>query len=118
MIAEMIIGVAEHDVESHSAKEFSEILSYIGATVKNEIYDVQITIACATAGSVIKAKQRHGGSEMNATAILRSVKAFGEQQVAVFGNPDGACLCHMDACLGCEMMREVLNEFRVLQILF
>ena len=55
---------------------------------------------------------------MNATAILRSVKAFGEQQVAVFGNPDGAGLCQINASLGCEMMREVLNEFRVLQILF
>ena len=55
---------------------------------------------------------------MNATAILCSVKAFGEQQVAVFGNPDGAGLCHMDASLGCEMMREVLNEFRIFQVLF
>ena len=52
MIAEVVIGVAEHDVECHSAIEFPEILPYISTTTKDEIYDVQITIACAIASSV------------------------------------------------------------------
>ena len=84
MIAEMVIGVAEHDVESHSAIEFPKILPHIGATVKNEIYDVQITIACTAAGSIVKTKQRHSGGEMNATAFLCPVETLGEQQIAVF----------------------------------
>ena len=57
MIAEVVIGVAEHNVESHSAIEFPEILPYICAAVQNEIYDVQITIASAAIGPIIKAKQ-------------------------------------------------------------
>ena len=84
MIAKVVIGVAEHDVESRSTIEFSEILPYVGATAKNEIYDIQITITCTAAGSVIQPQQRHSRSEMNAAAILCPVETFGEQQVAVF----------------------------------
>ena len=57
MIAEVVVGVAEHDVECHSAIEFPEILPYISTTAKDEIHDVQIAIARATACTIIKTKQ-------------------------------------------------------------
>ena len=57
MIAEVVVGVAEHNVERYSAIEFPEILPYIGATVQDEIYDVQIAIASAASGTIIKTQQ-------------------------------------------------------------
>ena len=53
----MVISIAKHDVKCHSAIEFSEILPYICASLKDKVYNIQITIACAAASSIIKAKQ-------------------------------------------------------------
>ena len=78
MIAEVVVGVAEHDIEGHSAIEFPEIMPYIGAASQYKIHDVQIAITCTAACTIIKTKQRHGRSEMYATAILCPVETFGE----------------------------------------
>ena len=63
MVAEVVVGVAEHNVECHSAIEFPEILPYIGATAKNEIYDVQIAIILFISSAVlhpeVAGRERH-----------------------------------------------------------
>ena len=56
MIAEVVVGVAKHDVECHSAIKFSEILAHIGTPTKDEINNVKIAVACAAASSIIKTK--------------------------------------------------------------
>ena len=53
----MVIGIAEHDVECHSAIELTEILTRIGTPTKDEINDVKIAVPCAAASTVIKTKQ-------------------------------------------------------------
>ena len=45
MIAEVVVCVAKHDVECHSAIKFSEILAHIGTPTKDEINNVKIVIA-------------------------------------------------------------------------
>ena len=57
MITEVVICVAEHDVECHSAIEFAEIQPYIGTSTKDEINDVKIAVTCAASSSIIKSKQ-------------------------------------------------------------
>ena len=76
MIAEVAIGVAIHDVECHSAIKLTEILPYIGTPTKDEINDVKIAVTCAAASSIVKNKQRHSGSKMNATAFCCSMLNF------------------------------------------
>jgi len=84
MITEVVIGIAKHDVEGHSAIEFAEILPYICTPTKDEINDIKIAVTCAAAGSIIKPKQRHSGSKMNATALCCSIEAFRKKQITVF----------------------------------
>ena len=84
MVAEVVIGIAEHDVESHSAIELPEVLPHFRAPVQNEIHYIQIAVTCGTAGSVVEPEQRHGGSEMYAFAVRRSVETLREQKVAIF----------------------------------
>ena len=72
MIAEVVIGVAIHDVECHSAINFTEILP----PTKDEINDVKIAVTCAAASSIVKNKQRHSGSKMNATVFCSSMLNF------------------------------------------
>ena len=52
--AEVVVGIAEHHVERHSAVELSEVLLDINTALKDEIYDVQITIASAAASTVVQ----------------------------------------------------------------
>ena len=52
MIAEVVVGIAKHDVECHSAIKFSEILAHIGTPTKDEINNVKIAVACAAANSI------------------------------------------------------------------
>ena len=84
MITEMVIGVAKHNVECHSAIEFAEILTHIGTPTKNEINDVKIAVSCAAASSIIKTKQRHSRSKVYATAFCCSIEAFRKKKVTVF----------------------------------
>ena len=72
MIAEVAIGVAIHDVECHSAIKLTEILP----PMKDEINDVKIAVTCAAASSIVKNKQRHSGSKMNATVFCSSMLNF------------------------------------------
>ena len=84
MITEVVIGVTKHDVEGNSAIELTEILPYIGTPTKNEINDVKIAVTCAAASTIIKTKQRHSGSKMNATALCCSIEAFRKKQITIF----------------------------------
>ena len=72
MIEEVAIGVAIHDVECHSAIKLTEILP----PMKDEINDVKIAVTCAAASYIVKTKQRHSGSKMNATAFCCSMLNF------------------------------------------
>ena len=72
MIAEVVIVVAIHDVECHSAIKLTEILP----PMKDEINDVKIAVTCAAASSIVKNKQRHSGSKMNATVFCSSMLNF------------------------------------------
>jgi len=72
VIAEVVIVVAIHDVECHSAIKLTEILP----PMKDEINDVKIAVTCAAASSIVKNKQRHSGSKMNATAFCCSMLNF------------------------------------------
>ena len=69
MIAEVVIVVAIHDVECHSAIKLTEILP----PMKDEINDVKIAVTCAAASYIVKTKQRHSGSKMNATVFCCSI---------------------------------------------
>ena len=84
MITEVVICVAKHDVKCHSTIELTEILPYIGTPTKNEINDVKIAVTCAATGSIIKPKQRHSGSKMNATAFCCSIEASRKKQITIF----------------------------------
>lgn len=53
----MVVGIAKHYIEYYSTVKLSQILAYIYATLKNEINNVEIAIPCATASSIVKAKQ-------------------------------------------------------------
>ena len=83
MITEVVIGVAKHNVEGHSAIKLAEIFPHICTPTKDEINDVKIAVTCAAASTIIKTKQRHSGSKMNAPALCCSIKAFRKKQVTV-----------------------------------
>jgi hypothetical protein len=72
VIAEVVIVVAIHDVECHSSIKLTEILP----PMKDEINDVKIAVTCAAASYIVKTKQRHSGSKMNATAFCCSMLNF------------------------------------------
>ena len=76
MIAEVVVGVAIYDVKCHSTIKLTEILPYIGTPTKDEINDVKIAVTCAAASSIVKNKQRHSGSKMNATTFCSSMLNF------------------------------------------
>ena len=44
--------------------------------MKDEINNVKIAVTCAATSSIVKTKQRHSGSKMNATAFCCSILNF------------------------------------------
>ena len=46
MIAEVVVGIADANIEGYSAIQFLKVGFHVGAMLKNEVDDVKVAMAC------------------------------------------------------------------------
>ena len=69
MVAEMVIAVANGNVECHPAIKLAQVVIHVAAVLKNEVHDVQIAITCLGITTTSQSQQGHSRCEMLSSSI-------------------------------------------------
>lgn len=117
VIAEMVITVADADIESHPAIKLLQVCLHIGTILKDEINYVQITMSCRSVIPIRKPQQGHCGSEMNPAAFRFAVEMSGQQCMKFSSNRQNFSVCSIDSGLLCKQVGEMLPQSGVIIIL-
>ena len=59
MVAEMVVCVADSDVERHTAVELTQIVLHVAAVLEDEINDVEIAVARLGIAAIRQTRKGH-----------------------------------------------------------
>ena len=116
VVPEMVVTVADADVEGDAPVELLQRLFRIRAGLQDEIDDVQIAFPLCGAGTVPESQMGKGGCEVDALSLRRPVKAPGEQDMVFLPAFRHASFGCVDAALAGEQVAEMLPKFGVVTV--
>ena len=113
VVAEVVIGIGNGDVEHDAAPQLCEIFFGVGTVLGQELGELQVTGFIV---AVVIAELRHRRGEVKAT-LRRAIKAFGQEGVVVTAELFDPALRHDDSCVERQLVNDIFPGGHIVIIL-